>query len=445
MSQVFVTVGMGRWPFDRLLCAVRDTIEVEVLSAGDVFVQRGTSRVDLPCESASFLGATEFEQRLRAADLVVTHAGNTVRLAQRLGHVPVVMAREAARAEMANDHQVDYLRHEQRTGRVLAVSTARELEEAITCYVQQAKRLLNERPVTTPVDPEVLARRLDEMLHQVKGDAARAPIAWYEHGRADSGNPFANHPIRRYTFAYGQLSGRRGPHLDIGVGDGEFAEVLRQRSGRDVYGVDPHPGYVAEVRKNYPKLHVSLTAPENPLPYPDKFFGSVSLLDVIEHAPAEAPLLTEAFRVLAPGGIAVITVPHWQPLSGWLDPDNAKFLVPRLHRLLYIFRYGATAYRERFADLSNGLRGDIAASRSRHTNYRTDEVIDFVQAAGFQVAATTGANLLWRLFQVPALLLPSPVAGWLGKAIVADGKFFTSPRFAANLFLRARRPTNAWT
>ena len=47
---VFVTVGMGRWPFDRLLHAVEP-----LCAAHEVFVQRGTSTVALPCPSVAFL------------------------------------------------------------------------------------------------------------------------------------------------------------------------------------------------------------------------------------------------------------------------------------------------------------------------------------------------------------------------------------------------------
>ena len=52
--RVLVTVGMGPWPFDRLLEAVRP-----LCAEFDVFAQTGTSDVRLDCPSTPFIG---FEQ-----------------------------------------------------------------------------------------------------------------------------------------------------------------------------------------------------------------------------------------------------------------------------------------------------------------------------------------------------------------------------------------------
>src|SRR5919112_301727 len=111
---VFVTVGIGPWPFDRLLGALP-----QVCARHDVFVQTGTSTLTPPCPSAPFLGYEETQRRIASADVVVTHAGNTVRLVQRQGKVPIAVAREAGRGEMRNDHQVAFLRSEVAAGRVV--------------------------------------------------------------------------------------------------------------------------------------------------------------------------------------------------------------------------------------------------------------------------------------------------------------------------------------
>ena len=84
MSSVFVTVGMGPWPFDRLVRAV-----APVCTEHDVFVQTGTSSVAPPGPHQAFLSPAETLRRIRDADVVVTHGGNTVRLAQRAGKVPI--------------------------------------------------------------------------------------------------------------------------------------------------------------------------------------------------------------------------------------------------------------------------------------------------------------------------------------------------------------------
>ncbi|HYY79110.1 MAG TPA: methyltransferase domain-containing protein [Actinomycetes bacterium] len=247
-------------------------------------------------------------------------------------------------------------------------------------------------------------------------------------------NPFADHPLRRYAFAWQALAGRGGRHLDVGCGDGAFLETLAATSALRCYGADPHPGYLAALRRRWPAAAVQRISVRGPLGFRDGAFDSASLLDVLEHAEDEDALLAEVHRVLAPGGLLVVTVPARHALS-FLDPDNAKFRAPRLHRLVYSARFGADTYRRRFVDLSDGLRGDCSAGRGEHTNYRPAELVARLRAAGFQVVERGGANLLWRLFQVPGLLAGPRLRALLDRAILADGRRFAS----ANLFLVARR------
>lgn len=57
------------------------------------------------------------------------------------------------------------------------------------------------------------------------------------------------------------------------------------------------------------------------LPYRDAAFDKLILSEVLEHVPDELPALQEVIRVLKPGGIVAITVPHRR--YPWLyDPVN---------------------------------------------------------------------------------------------------------------------------
>jgi hypothetical protein len=58
-----------------------------------------------------------------------------------------------------------------------------------------------------------------------------------------------------------------------------------------------------------------------------------------------------------------------------------------------------------------------------------------VEAAGFRVTAQSGANLFWRFFQIPGLLVGGRLRAVLDRMLLADGRRFRS----ANLFLLARR------
>jgi UDP-N-acetylglucosamine transferase subunit ALG13 len=158
MASVFVTVGMGPWPFDRLIAAI-----APLCADHEVVAQTGTSTVRPPCPHAPFMPYDELLQRLRAADVVVTHAGNTVRLVQRAGSVPIAVARRAALGEMGNDHQVDYLRLEERTGRVIAVWELDQLPAVVAGHPAAERRLLAERALPPAADPDRVAAILDAL------------------------------------------------------------------------------------------------------------------------------------------------------------------------------------------------------------------------------------------------------------------------------------------
>lgn len=251
---------------------------------------------------------------------------------------------------------------------------------------------------------------------------------------ARAGQPFATHPLRRYAFAWTMLAGRGGRHLDLGCGTGDFLGVLHERGSLSCEGADPHPGYLDELRARHPDLPLHRLRVGAPLPFDDGRYDSVTLLDVLEHVPDEAKLLTEVHRVLVPGGLLVLTVPR-RHLFTFLDPDNAKFRFPRLHRTVYSWRFGPQVWHARFADLSDDLRGDMSVGRDEHTNYRTEDLLALLRKPGFAPTVVTGANLFWRWLQIPALLTGGPVRRLLERGIHLDGRLFR----AANLFVAARR------
>jgi SAM-dependent methyltransferase len=332
-----------------------------------------------------------------------------------MGKVPIAVARTAP-AEMANDHQVEYLRHEARNGRVVAQWNVDHLPQAVAEHHAVESQLVAERKLVRPTPAAEVAALLDSDWDRL------------------AQNPFRSHPLRRYAYAWDELAGGSGRHLDVGCGTGEFLSRLAATTQLDCHGVDPHPGYLRQVERNYPQLKIRHVSTSGPLPYPDRYFSSVSLLDVLEHCPDEDDVLQEVWRVLEPGGTFVLTVPA-RHLFSWLDPDNAKFRHPRLHRAIYSLRFGRDIYRERFIDRSNGLIGDMSIGKAEHTNYRRDWLVERLRAHGFAVTRESGANLFWRWFHVPALLAGPRVRRVLERAIWLDGELFGR----ANLFLSARR------
>jgi UDP-N-acetylglucosamine transferase subunit ALG13 len=162
MANVLVTVGMGRWPFDRLVAAVD-----QLCPEHDVFAQIGTATVRPSCPHATFVPYPELLARIAAADVVVTHAGNTVRLVQRVGKVPIAAAREARRGEMGNDHQVAFLEEESASARVVAAWDVAGLGSMVREHAAVEARLIADRSLRPVVDPGRLVATLDAICAEL--------------------------------------------------------------------------------------------------------------------------------------------------------------------------------------------------------------------------------------------------------------------------------------
>lgn len=49
------------------------------------------------------------------------------------------------------------------------------------------------------------------------------------------------------------------------------------------------------------------------MPFPDNSFDRVIAAEIFEHIPHDTAAIAEMYRVLRPGGLAVVTVPRWLP------------------------------------------------------------------------------------------------------------------------------------
>lgn len=96
------------------------------------------------------------------------------------------------------------------------------------------------------------------------------------------------------------------PILDLGCGDGVFADVLFAEP-LDL-GVDIDPGEIAYARRTgaYRDL---LACPGDSIPSPDNSFRTIFSNSVLEHIPGLDAVLGEAHRLLMPGGRFLATVP----------------------------------------------------------------------------------------------------------------------------------------
>ncbi len=103
------------------------------------------------------------------------------------------------------------------------------------------------------------------------------------------------------------------PILEAGCGRGQIVLAMRQR-GWLIEGVDYSEDTIHALHQLFPDLPVRL-GDVTCLDVPDGYYGGYVSIGVVEHRrDGPEPFLCEAFRVLRPGGIAVITVPYMNPI-----------------------------------------------------------------------------------------------------------------------------------
>jgi UDP-N-acetylglucosamine--N-acetylmuramyl-(pentapeptide) pyrophosphoryl-undecaprenol N-acetylglucosamine transferase len=105
IRRVVVTVGtMQDYPFRRLIERVIDVLPPGV----DVLWQTGCTDVsDLPIRTRAQVAAHELQEKIRAADVVIAHAGcGSSVSALQAGKMPILVARRRAHGENVDDHQL---------------------------------------------------------------------------------------------------------------------------------------------------------------------------------------------------------------------------------------------------------------------------------------------------------------------------------------------------
>lgn len=129
----------------------------------------------------------------------------------------------------------------------------------------------------------------ERFLPEVRG------AIWYEHWH-------------RYAVAAALAAGKRV--LDAASGEG-YGSFLLARDATSVVGVDVSAEAVAHARQRYPRSNLRFDAASvTALPLPDASIDLVVSFETIEHLTAQAPMLAEFRRVLAPGGVLVISSPN---------------------------------------------------------------------------------------------------------------------------------------
>lgn len=111
-NKIFITLGSQKFQFNRLLKAVDELCEKEIVDAAGVFAQIGYSDY-LPRKYSykNFLDRDEFSKEMGKADIVITHGGTGAIIgAVKKGKKVIAVPRLVKYGEHVDDHQLQLIK-----------------------------------------------------------------------------------------------------------------------------------------------------------------------------------------------------------------------------------------------------------------------------------------------------------------------------------------------
>lgn len=162
--------------------------------------------------------------------------------------------------------------------------------------------------------------------------------------------------IKDYFFRY--LPKEEGI-LEAGCGLGAWVIFLNNR-GYHIAGIDKDRQVIERLKRWKPSLDLTCGEIER-LPYEDNSLGAYISLGVVEHFEegTEKPLF-EAYRVLKPGGVLVLTVPY---------TNLFRKLIAHPLRRIYLLIHRLRGEKPYFAEY----------------RYSLSEALDMIEKSGFQI------------------------------------------------------------
>lgn len=116
--------------------------------------------------------------------------------------------------------------------------------------------------------------------------------------------------------------------LDVGCGEGHLLKRLRRVC--DPSGIDISPDAVATARENARLTSVEV-ADATKLPFGAERFDGILCIDVLEHLACPEACIHDAYRVLRPGGLFLISTPNAGSLGHRLKGRDSFIYRDRSH------------------------------------------------------------------------------------------------------------------
>lgn len=131
--------------------------------------------------------------------------------------------------------------------------------------------------------------------------------------------------------------GKNKTVLDIGCGAGILTNALA-KEGHAVYGIDLSPSSLEVAKKHDATQKVSYAvANAYALPFEAEKFDVVCAMDVLEHVEEPSLLISEASRVLKPGGLFFFHTFNRNFLSYMLIIKGVEWCVPNAPKNMHVY------------------------------------------------------------------------------------------------------------
>ena len=131
-----------------------------------------------------------------------------------------------------------------------------------------------------------------------------------------------------HLVAFVRSLGRAERALDLGCGDGRLTAEL---DAAELTAADVSRVALERARRRLPEASIAELEPDAPLPFEDSAFDLVLCAETVEHVRDVQLLLSEARRVLRPGGALALTTPASRVLMRPPDPlsPHLRFMTRR--------------------------------------------------------------------------------------------------------------------
>jgi SAM-dependent methyltransferase len=224
-----------------------------------------------------------------------------------------------------------------------------------------AKALLDIDPPQAKIDESRLLQ-----VRRALAEYLASPIVGY---LARMPSDIAIHMCELELFSHARAT---APSLDLGIGGGQISRMLFSRADAKVsVGSDLSANSVSGVKQDCPELYDELQVIDmEAIPYQDGTFSTVFSVHALDHVPNRRKALSEAARVLAPGGDLYLsdTSKFWdelKPFSPLLSLAGAE----TMH--------------------GSWLEWALERHGARDTDYSLEEYVAIVEGLGLEVVHAT--------------------------------------------------------